>query len=139
MTILENPTKHRILTSFSTTLDIQEIFGSHYELAELGPLGSNGMALQRDFESPMASFDIDESPWESEIFPAPHRNIADSHDPVVYKSDISFYSPGLCPLIADSTSGIAGSFTYASKITRHSMSSHGMESKHGTCTSPMHG
>lgn len=43
---------------------IQEIFGSHYELAELGPLGSNGMALQRDFESPMASFDIDESPWE---------------------------------------------------------------------------
>ncbi|KIY48782.1 putative homogentisate 1,2-dioxygenase [Fistulina hepatica ATCC 64428] len=43
---------------------IQEIFGSHYELPELGPLGSNGMAHQRDFEMPIASFDIDESPWE---------------------------------------------------------------------------
>ena len=97
MTILENPTKHGVLTSFSTTLDIQELFGSHYELAELGPLGSNGMALQRDFESPMASFDIDESPWESENFLAPHRNITDAHDPVVYKSDRSFLPPDYVP------------------------------------------
>lgn len=43
---------------------IQEIFGSHYELPELGPVGSNGLALPRDFESPIASFDVDESPWE---------------------------------------------------------------------------
>ncbi len=43
---------------------VQEIFGTHYELPELGPLGSNGMALPRDFESPLASFDIDSSPWE---------------------------------------------------------------------------
>ncbi|KAG4433493.1 hypothetical protein IFR05_011031 [Cadophora sp. M221] len=43
---------------------IQEIFGSHYELPELGPVGSNGMALPRDFEIPVASFDIDSSPWE---------------------------------------------------------------------------
>lgn len=42
---------------------IQEIFGAHYELPELGPVGSNGMALPRDFESPIASFDIDEAPW----------------------------------------------------------------------------
>jgi homogentisate 1,2-dioxygenase len=44
---------------------IQEIFGAHYELPELGPIGSNGMALPRDFEYPLASFDIDsESCWE---------------------------------------------------------------------------
>ncbi|KAJ5660987.1 uncharacterized protein N7484_000359 [Penicillium longicatenatum] len=43
---------------------IQEIFGSHYELPELGPIGSNGMALPRDFETPTASFDIDQSKWE---------------------------------------------------------------------------
>jgi homogentisate 1,2-dioxygenase len=43
---------------------IQEIFGAHYELPELGPVGSNGMALPRDFESPVASFDIDVSAWE---------------------------------------------------------------------------
>jgi homogentisate 1,2-dioxygenase len=43
---------------------IQEIFGSHYELPELGPLGANGLANPRDFEHPIASFDIDQSPWE---------------------------------------------------------------------------
>ncbi|CAJ2508934.1 Uu.00g139600.m01.CDS01 [Anthostomella pinea] len=44
---------------------VQEIFGCHYELPELGPLGSNGMALLRDFEIPVASFDLDQSSkWE---------------------------------------------------------------------------
>jgi len=42
---------------------VQEIFGSHYELPELGPLGSNGLALPRDFQTPVASFDLDESTW----------------------------------------------------------------------------
>ncbi|EXJ84726.1 homogentisate 1,2-dioxygenase [Capronia epimyces CBS 606.96] len=45
---------------------MQEIFGSHYELPELGPIGSNGMALPRDFEHPLASFDVDvdkTAPW----------------------------------------------------------------------------
>ncbi|OLN88221.1 Homogentisate 1,2-dioxygenase 1 [Colletotrichum chlorophyti] len=43
---------------------VQELFGSRYELPELGPFGSNGMALPRDFEYPVASFDIDKSEWE---------------------------------------------------------------------------
>ncbi|TFK73253.1 homogentisate 1,2-dioxygenase [Pluteus cervinus] len=43
---------------------IQEIYGSHYELPELGPLGGSGLASPRDFESPVASFDLDQSPWE---------------------------------------------------------------------------
>ncbi|RDB26239.1 Homogentisate 1,2-dioxygenase [Hypsizygus marmoreus] len=42
---------------------IQEIFGSHYTLPELGPLGASGLANPRDFESPLASFDIDQNPW----------------------------------------------------------------------------
>lgn len=42
---------------------VQEIFGSHYELPELGPLGSNGMAMPRDFEHPLASFDVDQTTW----------------------------------------------------------------------------
>ncbi|TVY21377.1 Homogentisate 1 [Lachnellula arida] len=42
---------------------IHEVFGSHFELPELGPIGSNGMAHQRDFEIPSASFDIDSSKW----------------------------------------------------------------------------
>ncbi|OAQ86116.1 homogentisate 1,2-dioxygenase [Purpureocillium lilacinum] len=43
---------------------IQEVFGAHYRLPELGPVGSNGMALPRDFEHPVASFDVDETPWD---------------------------------------------------------------------------
>ncbi|KAL7279127.1 hypothetical protein ACG7TL_006967 [Trametes sanguinea] len=43
---------------------ILEIFGSHFELPDLGPLGTHGLANPRDFESPVASFDIDQSPWE---------------------------------------------------------------------------
>jgi homogentisate 1,2-dioxygenase len=45
---------------------IQEVFGTHYDLPELGPVGSNGLALPRDFESPVASFDVDvdNAPWE---------------------------------------------------------------------------
>ncbi|KAN0104027.1 homogentisate 1,2-dioxygenase [Russula decolorans] len=43
---------------------IQEIFGSQFELPELGPLGSHGLANPRDFESPVASFEVDQSSWE---------------------------------------------------------------------------
>ncbi|RFU34184.1 hypothetical protein B7463_g2152, partial [Scytalidium lignicola] len=43
---------------------IQEIFGSHYELPDLGPVGSNGLALPQDFQVPVASYDLDDSPWE---------------------------------------------------------------------------
>jgi homogentisate 1,2-dioxygenase len=45
-------------------VDIQEIFGSQFELPDLGTLGSHGLANPRDFESPVASFDVDQSPWK---------------------------------------------------------------------------
>ncbi|KAI0073775.1 RmlC-like cupin, partial [Panus rudis PR-1116 ss-1] len=35
---------------------------------ELGPLGANGLANVRDFEHPVASFDVDQSNWDSEYF-----------------------------------------------------------------------
>jgi homogentisate 1,2-dioxygenase len=43
--------------------DIKEVFGSHFELPDLGPIGANGLAHPRDFETPLASFDLDETPW----------------------------------------------------------------------------
>ncbi|ORX96550.1 RmlC-like cupin domain-containing protein [Clohesyomyces aquaticus] len=43
---------------------VHEIFGSHFELPDLGVIGSNGLAHLRDFEHPVAAFDIDESKWE---------------------------------------------------------------------------
>ena len=47
---------------------INEIFGTHWELPELGPIGANGMAHPRDFETPFASFDVDDSAWTSEFW-----------------------------------------------------------------------
>lgn len=47
------------------SLDIQEIFGSHYSLPELGPLGTHGLANRRDFEHPVAAFEVDQNDWES--------------------------------------------------------------------------
>ncbi|KAF7328146.1 Homogentisate-dioxygenase [Mycena venus] len=43
---------------------IQEIFGSHCELPDHGPIGGHGLANPRDFESPIASFDLDQTPWQ---------------------------------------------------------------------------
>lgn len=42
---------------------IQEAFATQHELPELGIIGSNGMALDRHFFSPIASYLIDENPW----------------------------------------------------------------------------
>ncbi|KAH7025682.1 putative homogentisate 1,2-dioxygenase [Microdochium trichocladiopsis] len=43
---------------------IHEVFGSHFELPDLGIIGSNGLAAPRDFEYPVASFEMDKSRWE---------------------------------------------------------------------------
>lgn len=44
---------------------ILEVWGSRFELPELGPLGANGLANARDFLSPIASYDKNrEQPWE---------------------------------------------------------------------------
>lgn len=67
MDLLAAVSRQRLLKSsfvLNFIPDIQEIFGSHYELPELGPLGANGLANPRDFETPVASFDIDQSPWQ---------------------------------------------------------------------------
>lgn len=48
-----------------------EIFGTHFTLPELGPLGANALAHVRDFEYPVASFDVD--------FDLPNLTPADSH------------------------------------------------------------
>jgi len=42
---------------------IQEVFRAHYKLPKLGPVGSNGMAQPRDFETPVAIFKVDQSKW----------------------------------------------------------------------------
>ncbi|KAL2855943.1 homogentisate 1,2-dioxygenase [Aspergillus pseudoustus] len=43
---------------------VQEVWGSYFELPNLGPLGSNSLASPRDFLSPIAAYDIDKSEWQ---------------------------------------------------------------------------
>jgi homogentisate 1,2-dioxygenase len=43
---------------------ILEIWGSNFELPELGPLGANGLANKRDFLYPKAAFEITEEHWD---------------------------------------------------------------------------
>ncbi|KAJ5811346.1 hypothetical protein N7474_007647 [Penicillium riverlandense] len=43
---------------------ILEVWGTHFELPELGPLGANGLANARDFLSPTAQYEIIQEPWE---------------------------------------------------------------------------
>ncbi|KAJ5924557.1 homogentisate 1-2-dioxygenase [Penicillium verhagenii] len=43
---------------------ILEVWGSCFELPELGPLGANGLANARDFLTPVAHYEIAQEPWE---------------------------------------------------------------------------
>ncbi|KAL4963626.1 putative homogentisate 1,2-dioxygenase [Aspergillus stella-maris] len=43
---------------------ILEIWGSQFELPELGPLGANGLANARDFLYPVAQYEVVKEPWE---------------------------------------------------------------------------
>ncbi|KAK7691001.1 hypothetical protein QCA50_006104 [Cerrena zonata] len=43
---------------------VNEVYANHFVLPELGVLGSSGLANPGDFAYPVASFDIDQSPWE---------------------------------------------------------------------------
>lgn len=40
---------------------ILELYQGHFQLPELGPIGSNGLANARDFQAPVAAFDDDEA------------------------------------------------------------------------------
>ncbi|KAJ0369219.1 hypothetical protein COL154_002102 [Colletotrichum chrysophilum] len=75
---------------------VQELFGSRYELPELGPFGSNGLALPRDFEFPIASFDMDNSEWENKDQADPSLYTvltAKSKIPGVSVTDFMFFCP----------------------------------------------
>lgn len=41
---------------------ILEVYGRHFTLPDLGPIGSNGLANARDFKFPVASYVDDETP-----------------------------------------------------------------------------
>lgn len=42
---------------------ISEVYKGHFVIPDLGPIGSNGLANERDFEIPTAAYDDDVSEW----------------------------------------------------------------------------
>ncbi|KAJ2610622.1 hypothetical protein H4S08_003531 [Coemansia sp. RSA 1365] len=43
---------------------ILEVFDSHFELPDLGPIGANGLANPRDFQTPIAKYEHTNDKWE---------------------------------------------------------------------------
>ncbi|KAF7545640.1 hypothetical protein G7046_g9513 [Stylonectria norvegica] len=87
---------------------IQEVYGAHYELPEMGPIGSNGMANPRDFEFPLASFEVDQSSWEVVVKLAGELFVYEQdhtpYDVVAWHGNYAPYKYGLEKFIASSTS-----------------------------------
>lgn len=62
---------------------ILELYQGHFQLPELGPIGSNCLANARDFQAPLASFDQDtSSTWTIHTkFGGSHFTASQSHTP----------------------------------------------------------
>lgn len=59
------PTRYRVtLPDGPVRGYICELYQGHYELPELGPIGSNCLANARDFQAPVASFDEEETEYK---------------------------------------------------------------------------
>ncbi|KAJ9069217.1 hypothetical protein DSO57_1020801 [Entomophthora muscae] len=80
-----------------------EVFGSHFELPDLGPIGANGLANPRDFLSPVAAYeDLDETwsvvnKYQGQLFKAeqdhsPFDVVAWHGNYVPYKYDLAKFN-----------------------------------------------
>lgn len=84
---------------------VAEIFGTHFQLPDLGPIGANGLASPRDFLAPTAWFNHDPYPgyvivqkFGGELFTAkqdfsPFNVVAWHGNYVPYKYDLSKFCP----------------------------------------------
>jgi homogentisate 1,2-dioxygenase len=63
--VIQRGQRFRVSVEGPTRGYILEIWGSNFELPELGPLGANGLANSRDFLHPKAKYNITkDDPWE---------------------------------------------------------------------------
>lgn len=84
---------------------VAEVFGTHFQLPDLGPIGANGLASPRDFLVPTASFEQESRPcytiiqkFGGELFTAkqdfsPFNVVAWHGNYVPYKYDLSKFCP----------------------------------------------
>jgi len=63
--VIQRGQRFRVSVEGPTRGYILEIWGSNFELPELGPLGANGLSNARDFLSPVAYYEVTkDDPWE---------------------------------------------------------------------------
>ncbi|GAB7338985.1 hypothetical protein MBLNU457_5654t1 [Dothideomycetes sp. NU457] len=63
--VIQRGQRFRVSVEGPTRGYILEIWGSSFELPELGPLGANGLSNARDFLSPVAYYEVTkDDPWE---------------------------------------------------------------------------
>jgi homogentisate 1,2-dioxygenase len=63
--VIQRGQRFKVAVDGPTRGYILEVWGSHFELPELGPLGSNGLANARDFLYPKANYTVTrDDPWE---------------------------------------------------------------------------
>ncbi|XP_020531640.1 homogentisate 1,2-dioxygenase isoform X2 [Amborella trichopoda] len=91
---------------------VAEVFGTHFQLPELGPIGANGLAASRDFLVPTAFFEEEHHPgytivqkFGGELFTAkqdfsPFNVVAWHGNYVPYKYDLILTAPSEKPGVA---------------------------------------
>ncbi len=81
-----------------------ENYGAHFKLPELGPIGANGLANPRDFQTPVAAYEDHESEfeliakfqgnlWAAEIDHSPLDVVAWHGNYAPYKYDLARFNP----------------------------------------------
>eukprot|EP01132_Coremiostelium_polycephalum_P000795 gene795-989_t len=82
---------------------ILEVFGSHFKLPDLGPIGANGLASPRDFKTPVAAYEITTTPhtkvnkflgklFEAQQDFSPFNVVAWHGNYAPYKYDLSLFN-----------------------------------------------
>ncbi|GAB4849427.1 hypothetical protein Ancab_004222 [Ancistrocladus abbreviatus] len=72
---------------------VAEIFGTHFQIPDLGPIGANGLAAVRDFLVPTAWSEQRTLPYKSLVDFSPFNVVAWHGHYVPYKYDLSKFCP----------------------------------------------
>lgn len=83
---------------------VSEVYNGHFELPNLGPLGSNGLANPRDFLAPVASFEDSKTTWtvvnkfsgrlfRAVKFHSPYNTVAWHGNYYPFKYDLALFCP----------------------------------------------
>ncbi|CAG8433256.1 4139_t:CDS:10 [Diversispora eburnea] len=83
----------RMMVSPGEITVIPRVFDNHFELPDLGPIGANGLANPRDFQTPIAYYEKDNLNNDYNVDHSPFDVIAWHGNYVPYKYDLAKFCP----------------------------------------------